>query len=104
MNKELQEDLGRVAVGFTEHHMRNIAAGDHSFTEYWLNTETELLATLQDVLVKHKDKHTFEEMIFFTLIMGGAVKNTMDDLHRFDKESEEEQDGDNNNRKSKNQN
>ncbi len=89
MNKELQEALGKVAVGFTERHMRNIAAGDHGYHEYWLNTEGELLATFQDVLVKYKDRHTFEEMTFFALIMGGAVKDTMNDLHRFDEENKE---------------
>ena len=89
MNKDLQQDIGIAAVAFTESHKRYIATGDHNFFEYWLTAETELLATLQDVLVKHKDNHTFEEMIFFTLIMGGAVKNTMEDLHRFDEENEE---------------
>ena len=89
MNKELQGDLGRVAVGFTEQHKNFIAAGDHNFYEYWLNTETELFAAFQDVFVKHKDKHTFEEMVFYSLIMGRAAHETMEELHRFDKESEE---------------
>jgi hypothetical protein len=39
--------------------------------------------------VKHKNKHTFEEMIFFSLLMGTAVKDTMDELHKLDKENEE---------------
>jgi len=89
MNVELQQDIGIAVVTFAENHKRLIAAGDHNYFEYWLNTETELLATLQDVFVKHKNKHTFEEMIFFSLLMGSAVKDTMDDLHKLDKENEE---------------
>ena len=89
MNKELQQDIGIAVVTFTENHKRYIATGEHNYFEYWLNTETELLATLQDVFVKHKNKHTFEEMIFFSLLIGKAVKDIMDDLHRFDKENEE---------------
>ena len=89
MNIELQQDIGIAVVTFTENHKRSIAAGDHNYFEYWLNTETELLATLQDVFVRHKNKHTFEEMIFFSLVIGIAVKGIMDDLHRFDKENEE---------------
>tara|TARA_R110002124_G_scaffold79561_2_gene211468 strand:+ start:245 stop:514 length:270 start_codon:yes stop_codon:yes gene_type:complete len=89
MNIELQQDIGIAVVTFTENHKRSIAAGDHNYFEYWLNTETELLATLQDVFVRHKNKHTFKEMIFFSLVIGIAVKGTMDDLHRFDKENEE---------------
>ena len=89
MNKELQQDIGIAVVTFAENHKRFIAAGDHNYFEYWLNTETELLATLQDVFVKHKNKHTFEEMIFFSLLMGTAVKDTMDELHKQDKENEE---------------
>ena len=89
MNKDLQQDIGIAAVAFTENHKRSIAAGDHNFFEYWLGTETELLATFQDVLVKHKNKHTFKEMIFFSLLIGMMVKGIMDDLHRFDEENEE---------------
>ena len=89
MNKELQQDIGIAAVTFTENHKRLIAAGQHNYFEYWLNTETELLATLQDVFVKHKNKHTFEEMIFFSLLMGTAVKDTMNELHKLDKDNEE---------------
>lgn len=89
MNKELQQDIGTAAVAFTENHKKSIAAGEHNFLEYWLGAETELLATLQDVFVRHKNKHTFEEMIFFSLLIGKAVKDIMDDLHRFDKENEE---------------
>jgi len=89
MNKDLQQDIGIAAVAFTENHKRYIAAGDHNFFEYWLSAETELLATFQDVLVKHKNKHTFKEMIFFSLLIGMMVKGIMEDLHRFDKENEE---------------
>tara|TARA_R110002110_G_scaffold25236_1_gene93784 strand:+ start:159 stop:428 length:270 start_codon:yes stop_codon:yes gene_type:complete len=89
MNKDLQQDIGIAAVAFTESHKRYIATGDHNFFEYWLTAETELLATFQDVLVKHKNKHTFKEMIFFSLLMGRAAKGIMDDLHRFDEENEE---------------
>ena len=89
MNVELQQDIGIAVVTFAENHKRLIAAGEHNYFEYWLNTETELLAILQDVFVKHKNKHTFEEMIFFSLLMGAAVKDTMDDLHKLDKENEE---------------
>jgi hypothetical protein len=89
MNKELQQDIGIAAVTFTENHKRLIAAGQHNYFEYWLNTETELLATLQDVFVKHKNKHTFEEMVFFSLVMGMSVKGIMEDLHKLDKENEE---------------
>ena len=79
MNIELQQDIGIAVVTFAENHKRLIEVGDHNYFEYWLNTETELLATLQDVFVKHKNKHTFEEMIFFSLLMGTAVKDTMGD-------------------------
>lgn len=89
MNKELQQDIGIAVVAFTVHHQRSILAGHHNYFEYWLNTETELLANLQDVFVKHKDKHTFKEMILFSLLMGSAAKETMDNLHRLDKENEE---------------
>ena len=89
MNKELQQDIGISVAAFTENQKRFIADGDHKYFEYWLSAETELLATLQDVFVRHKNKHTFEEMIFFSLLIGKAVKDIMDDLHRFDKENEE---------------
>ncbi len=89
MNKELQQDIGIAAVTFTENHKRLIAAGQHNYFEYWLNTETELLATLQDVFVKHKNKHTFEEMVFFSLVMGMSVKGIMEDLHKLGKGNEE---------------
>ncbi len=89
MSKGLQQDIGIAAVAFAENQKRTIASGDHNFFEYWLSTETELLATFQDVFVKHKDKHSFEEMILFSLLMGKAVKDIMDDLHSFDKSSEE---------------
>ena len=89
MNKELQQDIGTAAVAFTENHKKSIAAGEHNFLEYWLGAETELLATLQDVFVRHKNKHTFKEMIFFSLVIGSAVKGTIEDLHRFVKENEE---------------
>ena len=89
MNKDLQQDIGVAAVAFTENHKRYIAAGDHNYFQYWLSAETELLATFQDVFMKHKNKHTFKEMILFSLLMGSAVKGIMDDLHRFDEENEE---------------
>jgi len=89
MNKDLQQDIGIAVAAFTENQKRFIATGDHKYFEYWLSAETELLATFQDVLVKHKNKHTFKEMIFFSLLIGMMVKGIMDDLHRFDEENEE---------------
>ena len=116
MNVELQQDIGIAAVTFLVYAIKGMGslisvivhiidifaflgglvggfiAGIASligYFEYWLNTETELLAILQDVFVKHKNKHTFEEMILFSLLMGMAVKDTMDDLHKLDKENEE---------------
>jgi len=89
VNKELQQDIGIAVVSFKDNHKRIIAAGEHNYFEYWLNTETGLLVTLQDVFVKHKNNHTFEEMIFFSLLIGAAVKDTMDELHMLDKENEE---------------
>ena len=89
MNEALKQDIGIAAAAFTENHKRYIAAGEHNYFEYWLSTETELLATLQDVFARHKDKHTFEEMIFYSLLMGSAVKDIMNELHMFDKEKEE---------------
>lgn len=89
MNKDLQQDIGISVAAFTENQKRYIAAGDHKYFEYWLSAETELLATLQDVFVRHKNKHTFKEMIFFSLVIGSAVKGTIEDLHRFVKENEE---------------
>tara|TARA_R110002126_G_C10269941_1_gene483982 strand:+ start:495 stop:764 length:270 start_codon:yes stop_codon:yes gene_type:complete len=89
MNKELQQDIGTAAVAFTENQKKSIAAGEHNFLEYWLGAETELLATFQDVFMRHKNKHTFKEMIFFSLLIGKAVKDIMDDLHNFDESSEE---------------
>lgn len=84
MNKELKDDLGRAAVAFTEENRRYILAGSHNFTEYWANADVVLFATFQDVLVKHKDKHTFEEMVFFSLIMGRAAHETIEELRRFE--------------------
>lgn len=89
MNKELQQDIGIAAVAFMEKQKRTIAAGENDFLEYWLGAETELLATFQDVFVKHKDKHTFEEMVLFSLVMGMAVKGIMEDLHKIGKGNEE---------------
>ena len=89
MNESLKQDIGIAAAAFTENNKRYIAAGEHNYFEYWLSTETELLATLQDVFVRHKDKHTFEEMILFSLLMGSAVKDIMNELHMFDKDNEE---------------
>lgn len=89
MNEELMQELAQTAVAFTERHKRKIFTGEHTFFEYWLNTHTELLAIFQEVFVKHKDKHSFDEMIFFSLVMGQSVSSIMDDLHNFDESSEE---------------
>ncbi len=37
----------------------------------------------------HKNKHTFEEMVFFSLVMGMSVKGIMEDLHKLGKGNEE---------------
>ena len=89
MNKDLEQDLIIAAAAFTKNEKRCISAGDHNFFEYWLSAETELIMTLRDVIVRHKNKHTFEEMIMISLLVGQAARDIMNDLHRLDKENEE---------------
>ena len=89
MNKELQRDLGIAATSFTEYHKNKISSGSHKYREYWLMAQTELLAVFQDAFVKHKDKHAFDEMVFFSLVMGQSAISIMNELRDFEKEEEE---------------
>jgi len=89
MNEDLKRDLGAAGVVFTETTKQIISTGQHHFFEFWLNTEVELLSQFRDILVKHKDSLATEELVFYSLIMGQAVQQTIEDLHKFDKENKE---------------
>jgi len=89
MNDELKRDLGTAAASFAAAAKQMISTGRHTQLEFWRNTETEILSQFQDILVKHKDKHSLEELIFFSLILGQVAQQTMDDLHKFEKENED---------------
>ena len=89
MNEVLKRELGTAGIAFTETTKQMISADAYRTPEFWLNVETELYCQFQDILVKHKDNHTFEEMVFYSLLMGRAAHETIEELHRFDKESEE---------------
>ena len=86
MNDELKQDLGNTGASFVETTKQMISTGQH---DYWLNTETELVCQFQDILVKHKDKHSLDELIFFSLIIGQTAQQTIDDLRKFEKENED---------------
>lgn len=88
MNDELKRDLGTTGATFAETTKQMISTGQHSYSEFWPNAETELLCQFQDVLVKHKESHSVEELIFFSLVVGQATQQTIDDLREFEKESE----------------
>jgi len=89
MNEDLKRELGTAGVAFTETTKQMISSGAYRTPEFWLNVETELYCQFQDILVKYEDKHTFGEMVFYSLIMGRAAHETIEELHRFDKENEE---------------
>ena len=89
MNEELKRDLGETVIDFTETTKQSISTGSlgqHNYFEFWLNAEAELMCRLQDDIVKHKDKHSLKELIFFSLIMGQAIERTMDDLRKLENE------------------
>lgn len=88
MNDELKRDLGTTGATFAETTKQMISTGQHDYLEFWLNTETELLCQFQDILVKHKENHSVEELVFFSLVMGQATQRAIDDLREFEKESE----------------
>ena len=89
MNDELKRDLGNAGASFVETTKQMISTGQHDYLEFWLNTETELVCQFQDILVKHKDKHSLDELIFFSLIIGQTAQQTIDDLRKFEKENED---------------
>lgn len=89
MNEELKQELGTAAVAFTEQAKRIISNREKpGGASFWLNAEIELCSLLQGALVKHKDKHSFEDLIFYSLLMGKAVEKTMFDLRTFATENE----------------
>lgn len=89
MNDELKRDLGTAAAGLAAAAKQMISTGRHTQLEFWRNTETEILSQFQDILVKHKDSHSIEELIFFSLILGQVAQQTMSDLYKFEKESKD---------------
>jgi len=89
MKDGLKRELGTAGVAFTETMKKMISSGGCKDDGFWVEAEGYCFSQFQDILVKYKDNHSIEELVFFSLVMGQAVEKTMVDLHKFRKESEE---------------